>query len=195
MASQASRQASVINVSQLEKFFSAGDTVNPKTLAERGAVRERQVKILGDGELTKSSRSQDVWFQAVHALRLKRPAALSRPNTAMNSFLQRLTLLITDAALRNRLLFVLGALAVFPRSCSYPDPWRQRCAARSSFFKQPILWPPQPLLGRRALEPLDRDARRCAVHHRLDHHAAPHDDDPSAQAALPGRGRDRPPKV
>jgi large subunit ribosomal protein L15 len=44
----------VINVSQLEKFFSAGDTVNPKVLIERGAVRGgTKVKILGDGELTK----------------------------------------------------------------------------------------------------------------------------------------------
>lgn len=44
----------VINVSQLEKFFSAGDTVNPKILAERGAVRSGiSVKILGDGELSK----------------------------------------------------------------------------------------------------------------------------------------------
>jgi large subunit ribosomal protein L15 len=45
---------SVVNVSLLEKMFAAGDTVNPKTLAERGAVREGMaVKILGDGELAK----------------------------------------------------------------------------------------------------------------------------------------------
>ncbi len=44
----------VINVSQLEKFFSAGDTVTPKILGERGAVRAGlAVKILGDGELSK----------------------------------------------------------------------------------------------------------------------------------------------
>src|SRR3954469_25237608 len=30
----------VINIAQLEKFFSAGDTINPKILAERGAVRK-----------------------------------------------------------------------------------------------------------------------------------------------------------
>jgi large subunit ribosomal protein L15 len=45
---------SVINVSSLEKFFSAGDTVTPKILTERGAVRGGlKVKILGDGEITK----------------------------------------------------------------------------------------------------------------------------------------------
>jgi large subunit ribosomal protein L15 len=45
---------SVVNVSLLEKFFSAGDAVNPKVLMERGAVRSKgAVKILGDGELTK----------------------------------------------------------------------------------------------------------------------------------------------
>jgi large subunit ribosomal protein L15 len=43
----------VINVSSLEKFFSPGDAVNPKILAERGAVRGGAVKILGDGEITK----------------------------------------------------------------------------------------------------------------------------------------------
>jgi len=45
---------SVVNVSALEKFFAAGDVVNPKTLLERGIVRgEAAVKILGDGEVTK----------------------------------------------------------------------------------------------------------------------------------------------
>lgn len=40
----------------------------------------------------------------------------------MNSFLQRLTFLITDKALRNRLLFVLGALAVFRILAVIPIP-------------------------------------------------------------------------
>ena len=49
---------SVINVASLEKFFAAGDAVNPKALLERGLVRARvgatpMVKILGDGELSK----------------------------------------------------------------------------------------------------------------------------------------------
>ena len=45
---------SVVNVSTLEKFFSTGDTINPKILLERGATRgPGKVKILGDGELTK----------------------------------------------------------------------------------------------------------------------------------------------
>lgn len=44
----------VINVSALERMFSVGDTVNPKTLFERGLVRPGSIiKILGDGELTK----------------------------------------------------------------------------------------------------------------------------------------------
>ena len=45
---------SVVNVSMLEKFFSAGDTVSPKMLLERRAVRQLgSIKILGYGELTK----------------------------------------------------------------------------------------------------------------------------------------------
>lgn len=48
----------VVNVETLEVFFNAGDTVNPKTLLERGIIRTRRstppvVKILGNGELTK----------------------------------------------------------------------------------------------------------------------------------------------
>jgi large subunit ribosomal protein L15 len=43
-----------LNVARLEGVFSAGDTVSPKTLIERGLLREGvQVKILGDGELAK----------------------------------------------------------------------------------------------------------------------------------------------
>lgn len=49
---------SIVNVSQLESVFAAGDAVNPTTLSERGVVNARRgqkavVKILGDGELTK----------------------------------------------------------------------------------------------------------------------------------------------
>ncbi|HYF12732.1 MAG TPA: 50S ribosomal protein L15 [Candidatus Paceibacterota bacterium] len=44
----------IVNVGSLEKFFSAGDIINPKVLSERGLIRgSARVKILGDGELTK----------------------------------------------------------------------------------------------------------------------------------------------
>lgn len=51
-------RASVVNVGALEKFFAAGDTINPTTLQERGLVRARKggtvvVKILAEGELQK----------------------------------------------------------------------------------------------------------------------------------------------
>ena len=47
-------KASVVNVALLEKMFAAGDTISPKVLIERGAVRQSGVvKILGDGEITK----------------------------------------------------------------------------------------------------------------------------------------------
>jgi len=42
-----------LNVSTLERLFSGGDVVNPKTLTERGFTHGRTVKILGEGELTK----------------------------------------------------------------------------------------------------------------------------------------------
>ena len=52
------KKSLVVNVSALEALFAAGDTVNPTTLRERGAIRARKgstpvVKILGDGDLTK----------------------------------------------------------------------------------------------------------------------------------------------
>lgn len=47
-----------VNVATLEKLFSAGDAITPKTLVERGLARYRKgelpkVKILGDGEISK----------------------------------------------------------------------------------------------------------------------------------------------
>jgi large subunit ribosomal protein L15 len=49
---------SVVNLSTLEKFFSANETITPALLLERGVIRARkgsrpQVKILGTGEVTK----------------------------------------------------------------------------------------------------------------------------------------------
>lgn len=48
---------SVVNLASLEHAFSAGETVTPTILLERGLVRARKgvvptVKILGDGDLT-----------------------------------------------------------------------------------------------------------------------------------------------
>ncbi len=49
----------IVNVASLELAFSAGETITPKLLLERGLIRTRKgsatpaVKILGDGELTK----------------------------------------------------------------------------------------------------------------------------------------------
>jgi|AntRauTorckE6833_2_1112554.scaffolds.fasta_scaffold48593_2 large subunit ribosomal protein L15 len=52
-----SPKATAVNVADLEKAFSAGDTVNPATLHENGVITNRSsvaagVKILGNGELT-----------------------------------------------------------------------------------------------------------------------------------------------
>lgn len=52
-------KALIINLSDLDAAFAAGDTVSPKVLLERGLIRTRKgvalpkVKVLGDGELTK----------------------------------------------------------------------------------------------------------------------------------------------
>lgn len=50
--------AEVVNLSDIEKAYSAGETVSPDTLLAHGLVRRSggslpTVKILGDGELTK----------------------------------------------------------------------------------------------------------------------------------------------
>lgn len=49
---------SIVNISSIEKAFTAGETITPKLLLEHGLVRGRKgtlpsVKILGDGEITK----------------------------------------------------------------------------------------------------------------------------------------------
>jgi large subunit ribosomal protein L15 len=53
----------VINVEEFNKF-SDGETVNPKTLFEKGIVgrTEKNVKILGDGELTKQLKFEGFKF-------------------------------------------------------------------------------------------------------------------------------------
>ena len=45
----------IVNVSQLERFFDDGQTINIKELATAGLINsaKSRVKILGDGELTK----------------------------------------------------------------------------------------------------------------------------------------------
>lgn len=45
-----------VNVEDIENFFEAGDTVSPQVLTEKKIVKKvfDQIKILGDGELTKS---------------------------------------------------------------------------------------------------------------------------------------------
>lgn len=45
----------VVNVSELETAFKAGEHVTPQTLLDRGLVRHLRdpIKILGDGKLTK----------------------------------------------------------------------------------------------------------------------------------------------
>jgi len=47
-------ECQVVNVRDLEKTFSDGETVSPDVLAERGLIRrdERPVKVLGSGELS-----------------------------------------------------------------------------------------------------------------------------------------------
>src|SRR5438552_3180316 len=51
----------------------------------------------------------------------------------MNSFIQKFTLLISDASLRNRLLFVMGVLAVFRLLAATPIPG-VNAAALQNFF-------------------------------------------------------------
>jgi len=52
------KDAAAVNVSALERFFMAGESVTPAIIIERGLVRGRRgkqpvVKILGDGNLSK----------------------------------------------------------------------------------------------------------------------------------------------
>lgn len=55
-----------VNVSDLEKFFNDGDTVNLETLLEKKIVRKAfdGLKVLGNGELTKKLTVQAAKFTA-----------------------------------------------------------------------------------------------------------------------------------
>ena len=53
------KKHAVVNLGFIEKFFSAGDSITPTMLVEKGVVETRSgkipvIKILGDGELTKA---------------------------------------------------------------------------------------------------------------------------------------------
>ena len=54
--SRNAKNYSIVNLSELEEFFEAGDVVDYATLSDRGLTRKKDdgVKILGAGELTKS---------------------------------------------------------------------------------------------------------------------------------------------
>ena len=56
----------VVNLRDLDRLFSDGDTVSVETLIEKGLVRggKRPVKVLGDGELTKKLTVQVQKFSA-----------------------------------------------------------------------------------------------------------------------------------
>lgn len=46
---------SVVNLKTLERYFNAGEEVNPESLLEKGLVKKGMpVKVLGDGELRKA---------------------------------------------------------------------------------------------------------------------------------------------
>jgi large subunit ribosomal protein L15 len=44
-----------VNLAQIAEVFDAGDEINPTTLQDRGLIKRRfdEIKVLGDGELTK----------------------------------------------------------------------------------------------------------------------------------------------
>ncbi|MDO8495000.1 MAG: 50S ribosomal protein L15 [bacterium] len=54
----------VINLGKINQLFSAGDTVSPATLLEKGLihVRNKKVKILGQGELDKKLKFSGLIF-------------------------------------------------------------------------------------------------------------------------------------
>lgn len=69
-----------VNVSELEKRFESGAVVDADALIESGALKNAKdgVKILGNGELTKSLTVKAVKFTAAAKEKLKRQAAQPR---------------------------------------------------------------------------------------------------------------------
>ncbi|MBI3952352.1 MAG: 50S ribosomal protein L15 [Candidatus Doudnabacteria bacterium] len=59
-------KAEVLSLSDLSKKFNSGETVNPKILANKGMIRSSMsgVKILGEGEITKSLTFEKVKVSA-----------------------------------------------------------------------------------------------------------------------------------
>lgn len=57
------KKSTVVNLGTLNLFFQDGDSISPKTLAQKGVVSgTKRVKILGDGELDKKFNFSGVAF-------------------------------------------------------------------------------------------------------------------------------------
>ena len=63
----------IVNVGKLERLFKEGEEVTPKSLLERGAVKDpkKPVKILGDGEITKALKVKAHKFSKSAAEKIK----------------------------------------------------------------------------------------------------------------------------
>lgn len=62
-----------VNLGQIAEVFEAGDEINPVTLQQRGVIKRRfdEIKVLGDGELTKPLKIAAHKFSASALEKLK----------------------------------------------------------------------------------------------------------------------------
>ena len=105
----------------------------------------------------------------------------------MQTFLHKLKVVFTEPAIRNRVLFVLGALAIFRMLAAIPIPGVD-VAVLEQFFSNNLFW-------RWSSKLVDCDAGCWAIYYCVHHHAASDSDVIKAQKLVYRRRRSWPRKV
>ena len=81
-----SRQAkdTVVNLSNLEKMFKAGDTINPKILMNKGLIKSSdvRVKVLSMGDIKIALNFEDVLVSAPAKLKIEKAGGKITDKTA-----------------------------------------------------------------------------------------------------------------
>ena len=181
-----------VNLSDLEARFKADDEVTPESLREAGLAKRRHpVKILARGEISKKLTVKAHAFSARPRRRSRRPAGIADERSSdASDDPQRLHRPgdPQEAPLHGGDPRPLPAGRLHPvaRRRRPGDQGRRQQRRR---LEHPRL--PQPLLGRKPLAALPVRAGDHALHHGLDHPAAP-DRGRALAGAAPEGGRGRP---
>jgi ribosomal protein L15 len=102
---------------QARELFKAGDVVSPVSLMQKSLFARGgyilPVKILGTGSAHQGAHHRRLRILRICKDRHRGSRRRSPNNIMLSTFLHKLGIIFSDRALRNRVLFIVGALAAF----------------------------------------------------------------------------------